>query len=86
MLSSAKPQTLLGAVLIIVGALLLTYQGITLLTHKRTAAAKSSEDAGPFDPFNVVPGKDEVLPLSSIVGTFALGGGIFLFVLGSRKV
>lgn len=71
-----KPQMLLGTVLIVVGVLILAYQGITYT--KRTQVLK----AGPRE---VTGEKKETIPISPVVGTLATAGGIFLLVLGSRK-
>ena len=70
-----KPQVLIGAVLILVGVLVLIFQGIPF-TKKNTA------DIGPL---KLEEKHQETVPVSPILGAVSLAGGIFLVVLGSRK-
>ncbi len=70
-----KPPVLLGGILILVGVLVLIFQGIPF-TKKNTA------DLGPV---HLEENHQETLPVSPILGTVSLAAGIFLVVLGSRK-
>ena len=72
-----KPHAVLGLILIIVGILILVFQG-TLFATQNTAvpgAVKSGEK----DP------NPETVPVPQIIGAVSVAGGIFLVVLGSRK-
>ncbi len=70
-----KPPVLIGAVLILVGILVLVFQGIPF-TKKNTA------DIGPV---KLEEKHQETVAVSPIIGAVSLGAGIFLVVLGSRK-
>ena len=70
-----KPQAIVGILLIIVGILMLIFQGIPF-TKKNTA------DIGPL---KLEEKHQETLPVSPIIGAVSLAGGIFLVVLGTRK-
>ena len=70
-----KPPVILGAILIVVGILVLIFQGIPF-TKKNTA------DIGPL---KLEEKHQETYPVSPILGVVSLGAGIFLVVLGSRK-
>ena len=70
-----KPPVLFGGILILVGILVLIFQGIPF-TKKNTA------DLGPV---HLEEKHQETLPISPILGTVSLAAGIFLVVLGSRK-
>ena len=71
-----KPQALLGIILIIVGVLILVYQGFSYT--KKTNVV----DIGPV---KVDAEKKETVPISPIIGVVCLGAGIFVTVLGARK-
>ena len=79
-----KLPVLLGAVLIAVGILALLYQLAGFLTHPSHPPA-ANEKVARVGPFDIIGPQEETLPMTSIVGTFTLTGGIFLVVLGSRK-
>ena len=71
-----KPPVRLGIVLLVLGALIFTYQGVLRVTHRQTAPSPAPEAAvEKADPF----------PVSQAIGTLATAGGIFLVVLGSRR-
>ena len=70
-----KPQVLIGAILILVGVLVLIFQGIPF-TKKNTA------DIGPV---RLEEKHQETVAVSPILGAVSLGAGIFLVVLGNRK-
>ena len=71
-----KPATLLGIILIILGALALAYQGITYTTREKVV------DLGPL---KITADKEKSIPLPPILGAVALAGGIVLVFVGVRK-
>ena len=71
-----KTNTLLAVILIAVGIVALTYQGITFTTREK------SVDLGPV---HVMTDKTRTIPLPPIVGAIALVGGIVLLVTGSKR-
>jgi hypothetical protein len=73
---TVKSATLLGIVLIILGALALAYQGITYTTREKVV------DLGPL---KITADKEKSIPLPPILGAVALAGGIVLVFVGVRK-
>lgn len=71
-----KPLTLVGIVLIAVAIAAFAYQGISYTTREKVV------DIGPL---HMTAEKTRTLPLSPIVGGFALVGGIVLLVMESKK-
>lgn len=71
-----KPISLLGILLVVLGALALAYQGITY-THREKVI-----DLGPI---HATEDKQERIPLPPILGGLALVGGIVLLVAGAKK-
>jgi hypothetical protein len=71
-----KTHTLIGIILIVIGVIAFTYQGITYTTREKVV------DLGPL---RITAEKEKTLPLPPIVGGVALVGGIVLLVMGSRK-
>ena len=71
-----KPITLIGIVLLVLGALALAYQGINY-THQ--------EKIFDMGPIHATAEKHERIPLPPVVGGLALAGGIVLLVMGARK-
>jgi hypothetical protein len=71
-----KPISLVGILLVVVGALALAYQGITY-THREKVL-----DLGPI---HATEDKKEQIPIPPILGGLALVGGIALLVVGARK-
>lgn len=71
-----KPFTLIGIVLIAVAIAAFAYQGISYTTREKVV------DIGPL---HMTAEKTRTLPLSPIVGGFALVGGIVLLVMESKK-
>jgi hypothetical protein len=65
-----------GIVLIVVGALMLAYQGFTYTTR---------EEALDLGPLQITTERQREVPLPPIVGAIALAGGIGLLVWGTRK-
>jgi hypothetical protein len=71
-----KSISLAGVVLVVLGVLALTYQGITY-THREKIL-----DAGPI---HATKDTKEQIPLPPILGGLALVGGIGLLVAGARQ-
>jgi hypothetical protein len=71
-----KPISVVGIVLLVLGALALTYQGITY-THREKIV-----DIGPI---HATADKQEEIPLPPIVGGLALLAGVVLLVAGARQ-
>jgi uncharacterized membrane protein len=71
-----KPITLIGIVLVVLGALALAYQGINY-THQEKIL-----DIGPI---HATAEKHERIPIPPILGGIALIGGVALLVAGARK-
>ena len=71
-----KPITLIGIVLLVLGALALAYQGISY-THQEKVL-----DIGPI---HATAEKQERIPLPPVVGGLALVGGVILLVVGAKK-
>ena len=71
-----KSATLLGIVLIVLGALALGYQGFTYTTREKVV------DLGPL---KITADKEKTIPLPPILGALALAGGIVLVFVGVRK-
>jgi uncharacterized membrane protein len=68
--------SLVGILLVVLGALALAYQGITY-THREKVI-----DLGPI---HATEDKQERIPLPPILGGLALVGGIVLLVAGAKK-
>jgi hypothetical protein len=71
-----KPMMWAGIVLIVLGALALTYQGINYTRQKNVI------DLGSI---HVTTETQERIPVPPALGALALIGGIALLVLGGRK-
>jgi hypothetical protein len=71
-----KPMMWAGIVLIVLGALALTYQGINYTRQKNVV------DLGSI---HVTTETQERIPVPPALGALALIGGIALLVLGGRK-
>ena len=71
-----KTYTLIGIILIVIGIIAFTYQGITYTTREKVI------DIGPIQ---MTADKTKTIPLPPIVGGIALVGGIVLLVMGSKK-
>ena len=68
-----KPVTLVGIVLIVLGALALAYQGITREKVVDLGPIKASVD------------KRKTVPLPPILGAVALAAGVVLLVVGNKR-
>jgi hypothetical protein len=71
-----KPMTWIGILLIVLGALILAYQGINYTRQKNVL------DVGSV---HVTRESHERISLPPIVGGLALAGGVVLLVVGTRK-
>ena len=71
-----KPITVIGIVLIVLGALALAYQGITYTDREKVL------DIGPIEASTE---RQKTIPIPPILGAVALGGGIVLLVAGRRQ-
>lgn len=71
-----KPISLVGILLVVLGALALAYQGINY-THREKFL-----DMGPI---HATKDTQEQIPLPPILGGLALAGGIVLLVAGARQ-
>jgi len=71
-----KPITLIGIVLVVLGALALAYQGIN---YTRT------EKVFDMGPIHATKETHERIPLPPILGGIALIGGVALLVAGSMQ-
>jgi hypothetical protein len=71
-----KTASIVGILLILLGIVALTYQGITYTTHKKVL------DIGPIQ---ATEEKHETIPLPPVLGVLALVGGVVLVMTGSRK-
>ena len=71
-----KAATLVGVLLVLLGAVALAYQGFTYTTREKIL------DIGP-----IVATKEtqKTIPLSPVLGGIALVGGIVLIGLGTRR-
>jgi hypothetical protein len=71
-----KPVSLAGIVLVVLGALAMAYQGFDYTRRDHVL------DVGPM---HVTAETQKRVPISPILGGFALVGGIALLVVGSKK-
>jgi len=71
-----KPVSRLGILLIVVGALVLAYQGINYTRQKKVI------DVGSV---HITREDHERIPLPPILGGLALAGGVVLLVMGARN-
>lgn len=71
-----KTNTIIAVILIALGIVAFTYQGITYTTKEKAI------DLGPLQ---VTAEKTHTIPLPPILGGIALVGGIVLLVVGLKK-
>lgn len=71
-----KPISMLGILLVVLGALALAYQGITY-THREKVI-----DLGPI---HATADEQKTIPLPPILGAIALVSGIALLVVGGKQ-
>ena len=67
---------LVGIVLIILGIIALTYQGITYTTREKVLQ---------IGPLEATKQTEKTIPLPPLLGGIALGAGILLIIMGSKK-
>jgi hypothetical protein len=70
-----KPIVLIGIVLIVLGVVVLAYQGIPYTSRKKII------DIGPIQATHETK---KTIPMSPILGGVALAGGIVLVIIGIR--
>jgi hypothetical protein len=71
-----KPIILGGIVLIVLGALVLTYHGITYTTRQKVLQ---------LGPLEATRKTEKTISLPPILGGLALAGGVALVIIGARK-
>jgi hypothetical protein len=71
-----KPVTLVGILLVILGALALAYQGISYTSQEKIL------DVGPI---HATAETHKRIPLPPILGGLMLVGGVGLLVMGARR-
>ena len=71
-----KPMTIIGIVLILIGVVALTLQGITVVTGEKVAKV---------GPLQVTKETKKTFPLPPILGALSLVGGIVLVIVGGRR-
>ncbi len=71
-----KPVMLVGVILIILGVVALAYQGITYTTREKILQV---------GPIEATKKTEKTIPLPPILGGAALGVGIVLIVIGTKK-
>ncbi len=71
-----KPVMLVGVILIILGVVALAYQGITYTTREKVLQV---------GPIEATKKTEKTIPLPPILGGAALGVGIVLIVIGTKK-
>jgi len=71
-----KSISMVGILLIVLGALALAYQGITYTRQEKVL------DVGPI---HATKDTQEQIPIPPILGGAALAGGIALLVIGARR-
>lgn len=72
-----KTNTIIAVILIALGIVAFTYQGITYTT---------TEKAIDLGPLQVTAEKTHTIPLPPVLGSLALVGGIVLLVMSVKKV
>jgi hypothetical protein len=72
-----RAASIVGVLLIVLGAIALAYQGITYTTHKKVL------DIGPIQ---ATKEEHKTLPLPPVLGGIAVIGGVFLLISGSKNV
>ena len=64
-----------GIILVVIGVLVLAYQGITYTTHKKVLD---------FGPIQATKEEHKTIPIPPIIGAVALIGGIVILATGRR--
>jgi uncharacterized membrane protein len=68
--------TIVGIVLIVIGVVMLIYQGITYTTREKVL------EVGPVE---VRKESQKTIPLPPVIGGVALAGGIVLVLVGAKR-
>jgi uncharacterized membrane protein len=71
-----KPVAIIGVVLIVLGILMLAYQGFTYTTKEKVL------DVGPL---KVEAEREKTVPFPPIVGGLLVASGLVLVVVGARQ-
>ena len=71
-----RPISMVGIVLIVLGLAALVYQGVTY-TSRETVL-----DIGPV---HATADRQKTLPLPPVLGILAVGGGVVLLIVGTRR-
>jgi drug/metabolite transporter (DMT)-like permease len=71
-----KPIMIVGVFLIVLGVVVLTYQGITYTSREKII------DLGPLQATADIK---KTIPVSPILGGLALAGGIVLVIVGAKN-
>jgi len=71
-----KPFLIASIILIVLGVVALTYQGITYTT---------TENAFDFGPLHITAERTHTIPMAPILGVIALAGGAALLFVSRRK-
>ena len=71
-----KPIVIAGVVLIVLGLTTLTYQGITYTTREKVIEV---------GPVQVTAEKEHAIWLPPLLGAVAVGAGVVLVIVGSRR-
>ena len=71
-----SPVIVIGVVLIVLGVIALAYQGITYTTHEKVLEV---------GPLKATAEKKHTIPLPPVLGGLALGAGVVLVIVGSRR-
>ena len=69
-------KTIIAIILIAVGVVVFTYQGITYTTREKVV------DLGPIQ---MTADKTKTIPLPPVLGAIALVGGILVLVVGNKR-
>ena len=71
-----RGTTVAGILFIVLGAVLLAYQGITYTEEEEVFKA---------GPITATAEKERTIPISPILGALSLAGGVVLLVMGKRS-
>src|SRR5262249_25367301 len=71
-----KPLIVIGLILVLLGGLILAYQGFTYITHEKVI------DAGPVQ---VTAERQNFVYLPPILGAVTLGAGVVLMLIGASR-
>ncbi len=71
-----KPIAVVGIILIILGVIALTYQGITYTTREKVVQ---------LGPIEATKKTEKTIPLPPLLGGIALATGVVLIIAGSKK-